>query len=212
MKFIHTNGVCYITEIQGSNGWYWCCDYASGDLYEAEELYRSNQPFKSNRLTFVHYPDGSVVEPVTAKEGQYLGCPAFENGKLQILLVDFPASKICIFQYDPETEQTDLRVELPLAEVRDCYNLLLKNAPLMLTRQGAENTFQVLWPEKTSFPIGDTEAFDHRDGEKLYFNRWLEERDFQDEVVVRQYPSGEILEVIQGVLFDMPDGHKWILQ
>ncbi|MGI6030044.1 MAG: hypothetical protein ACOX7F_00905 [Eubacteriales bacterium] len=201
-----------MTKIEGSNGWYWCCDYASGDLYEAEELFRNRQSIPSNRLVFIHYPDGQVVEPMEAKEGQYFGAPAFENGKLQILMVDFPASAIRIFQYEPATSQTNLRAEIPLSEVKDCYNLLLMQAPLMLTRQGMENVFQVIWPEKAEFPIGNTESFYGREGDRMYFSRWKEEPDYWEEVVIRRYPSGEILEVISGSLYEMPDGQRWVLR
>ena len=38
MKRIETQGITYIEPLDGSRGaWYWGTDYASGDLYEAEE-------------------------------------------------------------------------------------------------------------------------------------------------------------------------------
>ena len=120
MKIIQTNGLGNLTELEYSGGWYWCCDYARGDLYEAEELFRSGHPVQQNRLVFVHCPDGRVVEPIRAGAGQYFGAPAFENGKLQILMVDFPQAAIRIFQHDPRSGQTALRAELALAQVEDC--------------------------------------------------------------------------------------------
>ena len=212
MKIIQTNGLGNLTELEYSGGWYWCCDYARGDLYEAEELFRSGHPVQQNRLVFVHCPDSRVVEPIRAGAGQYFGAPAFENGKLQILMVDFPQAAIRIFQHDPRSGQTALRAELALAQVEDCYNLMLKHEPLMLTRQGADHLFQVLWPEKTAFFVGDTEAFCSREGEKLYFSRWIEDPDYRDEVVIRRFPTGEILEVVPGTLWEMPDGQRWVLQ
>lgn len=212
MKIIKTEGICNLTEIEGSGGWYWCCDYAAGDLYEAEELFHHDHPVKSNRVLFVHYPEGRVVEPVKAKEGQYFGTPVFEKDCLQILLVDFPVSVIRVFRYDPATEQTVLRAEIPLSEVKDCYNLMLAKSPLMVIRQGFEQLFQVIWPEKTEFFIGTRESFYSRHGDKLYFSRWYEDPEYREEVVIRQYPGGEILEVISGSLFEMPDGQRWILQ
>ena len=39
MKRIETQGITYIEPLDCSRGeWYWGSDYASGDLYEAEEL------------------------------------------------------------------------------------------------------------------------------------------------------------------------------
>ena len=212
MKIIKTKGVANLNEIVGSGGWYWCCDYASGDLYEAEELFRSHHPIQNNRIVFVHYPDGRVAEPVKATQGQYFGAPAFDNGKLQILLVDFPASTIRILQYDDAADKTELRAEIPLSEVKNCYNQMLGQAPLMLTRQGSENVFEVIWPEKASFSIGNTETFYSREGDRLYFSRWFEEPDYWEETVIRRFPDGEILEVIAGALYELPDGQRWVLQ
>lgn len=110
--------------MQGSGGWYWCCDYASEALYEAEQLFRCGNAIQHNRLVFVHYPDGRVVEPIKANAGQYFGGPSFDEGKLQLFMVYFPKSMIYLFQYDDTSEQTSLRAEIPLTEVKDCYNLL----------------------------------------------------------------------------------------
>ena len=210
MKIIPTGGMGSMQELEGSGGWYWCCDYASGDLYEAEELYRHNHPIRHNRLLLIHYPDGRVVEPLVAQDGQYLGAPAFADGNVQLLLVDFPAAMIRVFQFDGS--DTRVRAEIPLTEVPDCYNLMFGHAPLMVLRHGSENSFQCVWPEKTAFPIGNTESFDSREGDKLYFSRWFEDPDYRDEVVIRRWPDGEILEVIPGALWEMPDGQRWVLQ
>ena len=211
MKKINTYGIHYIEPLRGCSDWYWGCDYMSGDLYEAEELYHMNLPIRTNKLIFVHYPDGEVVCPVEAKDGQYLGCPAYHDGKLMILLVDFPKAKIVIYQYCHKDKQLEVTVELPLSEVKDCYNLLLISHPLMLTRQGSENIFQVVWPEKTEFMIENEESFEFRDGNKLYFTSWVEDPDYREVVHVRDFLTGEIIEKIPGGIMDMPDGQKWIV-
>ena len=78
-----------------------------------------DSPIKQNRLLFLHYPDGRTVEPIVAHERQYFGAPGFENGRLQILMADFPAGKIYVFQYDPTSEQLTLRAELPRSAIKD---------------------------------------------------------------------------------------------
>ena len=60
MKRIITNGITNLEPLTGSNEWYWGADYASGDLYEAEELFRSGHPIRKNRLVLVHRPEGTV--------------------------------------------------------------------------------------------------------------------------------------------------------
>ena len=44
MKRIITNGITDLELLAGSSEWYWGTDYASGDLYEAEEVFRSGHP------------------------------------------------------------------------------------------------------------------------------------------------------------------------
>lgn len=98
----------------------------------------------------------------------------------------------------------------------DCYSLLLFSSPLMLTRQGSDGRFQILWPDRAEFPLEDNGGFQGRgeDG-RLYFSRWFEELDgsnYREEVVARRYPTGEVLEVTPGTLWEMPDGQQWLLQ
>ncbi|MCI8431549.1 MAG: hypothetical protein HFI16_15065, partial [Lachnospiraceae bacterium] len=50
MKKIEAQGITYIEPLDGSREWYWGADYASGDLYEAEELFRMGHPVNRNKL------------------------------------------------------------------------------------------------------------------------------------------------------------------
>lgn len=215
MKTIATRGITYIEPLEGSREWYWGSDYAKGDLYEAEELYRDGHPVTSNRLVFVHYPDGRVVEPILGRDGQYFGRPISYDGNIRILMADFPKAALFIYQYDDAANQVTEMVSLPLSAVADCYNLLLRQSPLMLTRQGNDGRFEMIWPERIAFEINEAEHFLERRGERLYFNRWYENpdtRDYREEIVVRKYPDGEILEVIPGSWMETPDGQVWVLR
>ena len=212
MKRIETQGITYIERLEGSRGeWYWGSDYASGDLYEAEELFRDGHPVNRNKLIFVHYPDGRTVQPITAKPGQYFGRPIFYEGKIHILMVDFPSGSIRITRFDDALDQTALVAEVPLSAVKNCYNLTLEAPPLMLIRQGHEDTFQIIWPDPAAFPVEARESFLFREGEKLYFATWREDPEYREEILVRSISTGEILERIPGTLMFMPDGQKWIL-
>ncbi|MBE6989184.1 MAG: hypothetical protein E7426_00365 [Ruminococcaceae bacterium] len=209
MKRIRTGGIGYLAPLSGSGEWYWGTDYTSGDLYEAEELYRSGHRIRQNRLILVHWPDGRVAEPVTAREGQYFGLPAWDGAPV-ILLADFPAGEIRLLRCDDGADAATPVAVLPLAEIEDCYNLMPHTAPLMLTRQTA-GRFQVLWPERADFAIHAEETFCFRDGEKLYFSRWYEDPDYREEVVVRRMPDGAVLEQFRGSLLELSDGRQWLL-
>ena len=83
MKRIITNGIANLEPLPGSSEWYWGADYASNDLYEAEELFRSGHLIDKNRLVLVHCPEGTLYEPVRTKPGQYLGRPVYHDGQIR---------------------------------------------------------------------------------------------------------------------------------
>ena len=209
-KQIHTGGISWLEPLPGSEDWYWGTDYTSGDLYEAEELFRDGHRISQNRLIFIHRPDGKVVEPVLAREGQYFGRPAFDSGTPVILLADFPTEVIRLLRYDDADGTVTEIVRLPRAAVEDCYNLMPNHSPLCLTRQTAER-FQIIWPERADFAVHPAESFCFREEERLYFSRWYEDPDYREEVVVRRFPDGAILDQFRGSLNIMPDGQRWLL-
>lgn len=211
MKRIITNGITNLEPLAGSSKWYWGADYASGDLYEAEELFRSGHPIRKNRLILVRCPEGTVYEPVCTKPGQYLGRPAYHNGQVVLLLVDFPKKEIRILSFDEAEEITKPLAVLPLSIVSDCYNLMLEASPLMLTRSAHDNQFQILWPERRDFAIEDHVFFEFLEGNRLYTSVWYEDPDYREELLVRDYDTGELLERIPGSLRQMPNGQKWLL-
>ena len=211
MKRIITNGITNLEPLAGSSKWYWGADYASGDLYEAEELFRSSHPIRKNRLVLVRCPEGTVYEPVCTKPGQYLGRPAYHNGQVALLLVDFPKEEIRILSFDEAKKTIEPLAVLPLSVVADCYNLMLETPPLMLTRSAHDNQFQILWPERRDFAIEDHEFFEFLEGNRLYTSVWYEDPDYREELLVRDYDTGELLERIPGSLRQMPNGQKWLL-
>lgn len=210
MKVIETKGICYIEHLAEKSDWYCGNDFANGDLYEAEESFLETGKCKANRVIFIHHPEGRVVEPIKLTGNQYLGRPTEMDGHIYMLLVDFDKSEICIMDCGSDFLQIKVIKVLPLNEVSDCYNLQLHGSPLMLTRQ-SQCDFQIIWPKKTSFSIGDSEAFLYRTGERLLFSKWIEDPDYREEIVARDW-EGNILEVTKGSIFIAPDGEEWILR
>ena len=210
IRTVRTGGIGYLTPIEGGDGWYWGSDYTSGDLYEAEELYRDGHPISRDRLILAHWPEGRAREPVAARDGQYFGIPSYDNGAPVLLLVDFPAGEIRLLRYDSERDDVTPIAVLPLSSVEDCYNLMLHRAPLCLTRQTAER-FQIVWPDSADFSIHPAETFCFRDDRRLYFSRWYEDPDYREEVVVRRFPDGAVFERFPGGTCAMPDGSQWLL-
>lgn len=212
MKIIETNGITYLEKFDCCSEWYWGTNYTSGDLYEAEEIYLSGKEIEPNSLIFVRYPDGTVFEPIKPDKSQYFGMPAYVNGSIYILLVSFKEKKIRIYQCSPNMDNIVLTVELPLNTVKDCYNLKIDGNPLMLTRQGGENRFQIIWPDQVEFDIGIRERFCFKRDDKLYFSEWHEDPDYREEINIREYPTGKLIEKISGAEMILPDGQSWILR
>ena len=49
------------------------------------------------------------------------------------------------------------------------------------------------------------------EGNRLYTTVWYEDPEYREEVLVRDYETGEVLERIPGSLRQMPDGQRWLL-
>lgn len=215
MKTINLDGITYIQPVPGATSeWYYGISYEQGDLYEAEEIFRNGYPVHGRNLRLVHYPDGEVFIPIPKVEGEYCETPVFLDGGIYILKVLFPKEKMQIVRFDSTKHSTEIVEELPLSSVKDCYNLRLHISPLTLTRQCVgENAFEIIWPEKVSFRMGDHESFDVRDGDRLFFNRWNEEGEgenysYSEETVIRDL-KGNTLEIIPGDVVRMPSGELW---
>ena len=207
---IETGGIGFVAELDAAGGWYWGSDYTGGDLYEAEELYREGHRIRCSRLVFLHFPEGKLFEPVLPAEGCYFGRPIYYKENIYILSVDFGKETIRILRWQPGREPEEAAC-LPLGCVKDCYNLQLTSSPLCLVRQGHENDFQVVWPEKGAFAIAPSESLDSRDEDCLLFSQWFEDPDYREETVVRKVPSGEELARYPAGLFTAPEGSRWLL-
>ena len=218
MKTIETGGIIYIDLVpSGTEEWYYGISYEHGDLYEAEEVFRAGHPVEGRDLCLIHYPDGEIFRPVPKAAGSYSESPVYYNGKIYILNVEFGKSLIQIIEFDCSSRSTEILTELPLAMVKDCYNLRLDAAPLTLSRQCVgSNEFEIIWPEKVRMEMGDHDSFFLRDGDKLYFSRWHEEGEdtdykYWEETVVRNL-SGEEIDVFPGDVRIMPNGETWYLK
>lgn len=213
MRIVDTHGMTNMELVRGgTDEWYWATDYIHGDLYEAEELFRQGHRVRSNRLYLIHYPDGTVYEPVPPVDGQYLGYPVYDNDYVVLLVVNFAESMIHILRFMPQQEKTQEVARLSLSTVGDCYNLILYTPPLSLTRQSNDGTFEIIWPEKVSFAIDDRETFNFREGDKLYFNIWYEDPYYREETLVRSLRDGTILERFPGDIRIMPNRERWLIK
>ena len=81
----------------------------------------------------------------------------------------------------------------------------------MLIRQGSDQKFEMIWPDRLAFYMEHRESFAGRSGDHLYFSVWHEDPEYREEVLVRSVDTGEILDRMAGSVRKMPDGQFWIL-
>ena len=144
-------------------------------------------------------------------DGQYFGRPIYYNNHIIILLVDFNNQLIKLEKYNESTSEIVNIVSIPLSEVKDCYNLMISLSPLMVTRQGHEKSFEIIYPSKIQFQIESKESFCFRKDDNLYFSTWYEDENYREEVIIRDIHTGKIIDKKPGAITIMPDGQVWVL-
>lgn len=209
MKPIHTDGIPYLENFTGTS-WLWGENYPMGDLYEVEEALKSGHSIDANRLIFVHFPDGTIYEPIRLCARQYFGRPIFYHSHIYFFYVDFENYSASIYSFDTQSYHCSMVASFSLQSIPSCYNLLLQTAPLCLTSQQSEQ-FYMVYPDTISFPIGECESFVYRDNDIGYFSRW-KEHSYMEDVVKRDLKTGEVIETIEGNLHEMPNGLYWIIK
>ena len=62
------------------------------------------------------------------------------------------------------------------------------------------------------FNIGVRENFCFKRDNKMYFSEWHEDPEYREEINIREYSNGKLLEKIQGAEMMVPNGQRWILR
>jgi len=217
MNYIKIEGLqdVYPERIEGTSEWY-CCKIAKNcfcDLYEAEEIVNAGNVYEGMTCVLIHYPDGQVYYPFVTKENVYVDAPVFWNDVLYFLVADFNEKSIQIVAFNTQDYEQKVVFELSLDEVENCYNLLLRVAPISLVRYSNDNVLEVLYPEKKSFKLGNNEGLMFRDEDRVYFSEWYEDPEpnyeYHEMVIVRDWNTGEEIERFDGQMCRMPNGDIW---
>lgn len=199
-----------LDKVSGTNEWYFSAEW-TGDIYEAEEIIQNGHEFEGTTMYLVRYPDGKVFIPIEKKTNVYIQHPVWDNDGIAILTVDFDCKEISVYHFNVNNCSLQRVIKLPLSSVTDCYNMNLSMSPLSLYRHGSDGLFEIIWPEKVSFMVNNSESLVYRDGDVLYFSRWYENPDYKEEIFVRSVHTGDVVRHFPGILYDMPDGTWWLL-
>jgi hypothetical protein len=210
IKIVGTKG-CYPEQMEGTTEWYFCKEGKENfcDLYEAEEIFKSEKKYTGMNCHLIHFPEGTVHSPFKLRENLYIESPIWDNEKIYFLGVDFYKQIIQINCYFLNERRLEMIKELPLEIVEDCYNLMLKTTPLMLCRDANNGVLEIVWPENKNIEIGQTEGLLFRDGEDLYFSEWYENPEYHENVIIRNLNTGKVKEKFEGYLRRLPNGVYW---
>lgn len=216
MNFIKINGLQggYPESIEGTSEWYYCkiAEDTFCDLYEAEEIIKAGYTYKGMNCALIHFPDGTVYEPFTMQENVYVDAPIYWGGVLYFLVADFNENRIRIVAWDTASKRQEVAAELSRDEVKNCYNLMLRVAPIMLIQEANDDVLEIIYPEKKRILLAENEGLYFRDGDKLYCSAWYEDSDYHEKVIVRDYHTGEIQEIFDKQnMRRMPNGAVWFL-
>lgn len=209
MKTIETNGIQNLMPMIGSNAWYFGCDYATGSVNEYEEAFKNGGSPDADRIVFVHFPEGKVIEPFIAKKGQYLGWPCFCSGIIYSFLVDFIEREIMILSHNTMNGEQAIETCIALDNIRNLRDLFLYPTSPILAEQEDSGSFHIYWPVHISLDISKREVFDMCIDNRLFFTKSNEETASKDEVIVRDLKTGKMIEKIDGRIDIMPDGQIW---
>ncbi len=211
MKEIKIKGIghSYPEAVEGSAEWLCCYEgEVSCDVYEAEEIYKQSGAYAGSTSHVLHVPDGEVHSPFPMQKNRYVQPPICSEGKLYFLSTDFQNKEIQIAAYIPELQKLEIIAALSLEDIKDCYNLRLDFYPLTLSRFG-DNVYEVLWPERCTISLGERETVYFRDEEVLYCSEWSEDPLYREFVLVRKFPTGEILKKEEGYIRKITDRVFW---
>lgn len=202
-------GFGYPQRVDGTNAWFSCEEGSEvcGMLWEAEDLVKEGGSFEGRIHHLIHFPEGAVHSPFALKKNVFVEEPFWDGAHMDFLAVDFNEKKIRVYQYAPETRKLTELTALPLDE--DCDGYCLRASPLMLCRRVGASRWDVLWPEKRTYLLGENEGMMFRDGDDLYCSEWLEDPDYHENVIVRDYGTGAVKAQYRAYLVRMPNGDYW---
>lgn len=198
-----------IDNIEGTAEWY-IARNSTYDVYGALECINNSEEYSGDEVYLIHYPDGKTYMPFEKNKNICITNPIWNNGVFYIMKIDL-INRICfIYEYIPKKNCLNLKNRINIGDKDECYNLNLKGMPLSVIEEDGEN-FKIIWPENKNIVIGSNESFLFRNKDELYFERWFDDISIKEETVVRNIKTGEIVKVIDGRLFIMPNNVIWQL-
>lgn len=202
--------------IEGTDAWLYQVD-TTVDFYDNNMLAQIGENLAGSEIRFISYPQGQVYKPFEKIPGVYYDKPAYYEGRLYFIKVDFNEKTVALLKYFPEDNKSQ---ELFVDQIENInlYNLQLGLAPLSLYSHGESVDFY--YPQRLSLTKAYNEDFLFRLEDKFYFLAWVEEGldrcgslgcnyAYYEEIVVKDIDSKELSRK-KGSAKLMNNGEFWL--
>lgn len=200
----------YPEKIDGTSEWFYC--NLSGGV-DVEDILDFQNDYTGNRLYLIHI-SGKIFEPVKQEKNVYLSEPVYnvDDNAFAIVKFDFNKKIIQILRYDIETDHCSVVGEVPLSKGGDLINVgVLQNSYILVKHENLDDSAVFLYPVEKSLQLEEHEGLYLLNDNKLISFKWIEDPDYREEIIIRDYVTNEIIERKDGFNAIMPNGEFWLL-
>lgn len=202
----------YPENIDGTAEWFYCKDPIS--LYPDDILLKGDDyVFEGTQLYIIHI-SGKMLEPIKQEQNVFLSHPVYNTGDnaFAIIKYDFTKKIIQIVKYDIGKDTCSTVGEIPLSKGGDLINLsILENSYMLVKSEILEDTAILLYPFEKEIQLEEHETIHSINGNKLICEKWIEDPDYREEIIIRDFETNQILERKDGYIRTMPNGETWLL-
>lgn len=214
MKTNQFNGCkkLYPERIDGTAEWFYCKEPSFLDV---EDLLKTsdNFIFEGNQL-FLMNISGRIFEPIQQKHNVFLSQPIYniDDNALAIIKYDFSKGSIQIVKYDIQTDYCSVVGEVSLSKGGDLINVrILQNSYVLVKHEPIKDITSILYPFEKKIQLEENEGLFLINDNKLISRKWIEDPDYREEIIVRDFNTTEITERKNGYASIMPNGEIWML-
>lgn len=198
-------------KIDGTSEWFYCQEPNTIDVEDLLDM-ENDFVFEGNQVYLIHIK-GEIFEPIKKEKNVFLSEPVYnyDDNAFAIIKYDFNKKTIQIIKYDIEAYNCSVIGEIPLSKGRDLINVrILQNSYILVKHEVLENCTDILYPIEKRIQLEEYEdVFLINDG-KLISSKWIEDPDYREEIIIRDYETTKIIDRKDGYISIMPNGEIWM--
>lgn len=100
---------------------------------------------------------------------------------------------------------------MPLSKGGDLINIkILQNSYILVKYENTEDTANIIYPDEKCIHLEENEGLISLSGNMLVSSKWIEDPDYREEIIIRDYETTEITERKDGYAAVMPNGEIWM--